>query len=91
MVRWEDVYRREGLRIQKWRTGGGAAAVAGGEGEGRLLMSRRRDLEEPVRERVACRVEDRQCGMEGAGRDGDEVGRKSCHLKRVRAEVALLK
>lgn len=65
--------------------------MAEGEGEGSLLMGRRRDLEEPVRERVACRVTDRQCEIEGDGRDGDEVGRESCHLKRVRAEVARLK
>jgi hypothetical protein len=84
------VYFSDGLRIQKCRTG--IWGWGDGEGEGRRLIGRRRDLEELVRERVACRVEDRQCETAGGRwRVREEVGRESDHLKRVTAEVVLLK
>lgn len=80
----------EGLRIQKCRIGG--ATLKPGEGEGRNGTGRRRDLEEAVRESVAARVADRQSGTVGGGRGASVlVWQRTCHLKRVAAEVAWLK
>lgn len=79
------------MRIQKCRTGG-AAPTPGDEGEGREAMGRRRDLEEPVRERVAARVAERQSAtVGGEGGEGVSVSQRTCHLKTVTAEVAWLK
>lgn len=80
-----DAYRRDGLRIQKWRTGADPLVE---DGDVRPLMGKRRDLEDPVREIVAESVADRHSGAVGGGRGaGVLVWQDTCHLKTVTADV----
>lgn len=90
-----DVYFRDGLRIQKCRVCAGGVEKVGGARPG---MGKRRDLEEPVRAKVAARVVARQWDTVGGGRVGggrfrvQDCGRvlvwhDTCHLRRVTALV----